>query len=137
MGEINSVTCKNPQCRYHAEVYSGPGFFLFRSQEKVKEGLLNGTIENPQALQYLKEGGVLCSVAAYLCPKCRELVTSKRLYMSIRVNSRSRKVVFPFGVPLCGACHTELTYIPNVRSSRVKCPKCGGPLQAELSAHYD
>ena len=136
MGNINSVTCRN--CGYHAETKAGPGFVLFRRQMKIEEGLLNGEINNPEALQYLKDGGSIASVAAYLCPCCKEFLTDDSVYFLVESPSkRTKEAVFPFGAPKCPVCNAELVYIPNIRSSKVRCPKCGGVLKAKLAALYD
>lgn len=140
MGEINHIRCK--QCGYKTFTRSGPGFTLFRKLKTTEEALLNGEIENQEALNCLKSEGKLCVVAAYLCPVCKEFCTSDQMYFITNLKysmygTLHYDVVFPFGKPKCSVCDTELIYIKNIRSSKVKCPKCGGELAAKLSGYYD
>ncbi|MGN0606977.1 MAG: hypothetical protein ACI4JM_10685 [Oscillospiraceae bacterium] len=140
MGEINQVRCK--KCGYFSKTRSGPGFSLFQEISRTKEAILNGEIENDEAFHCLKNGGKLSAVAAYLCPKCKIFTTNNQMYCltDFTVSPYGTihfEVIFPFGKPQCEICNSELLYIQNIRSSKVKCPKCGGELVSRLSGYYD
>ena len=39
MGIINSVTCTNKECRYHVELYEGPGMRLFGNMKNFEKSI--------------------------------------------------------------------------------------------------
>lgn len=140
MGVINSITCK--KCKYHAETREGGGFFLFAQLKRTEKALLNGEIQCDEALECLQSGGELANVAAYLCPDCKEFKTSNQIFCLTNIKESPfgtyrYDVLFPFGKPKCEICDSELVYIQNIRSSKVKCPKCGGELNAKIKGYYD
>ena len=46
-------------------------------------------------------------------------------------------VHFPFGIPCCDKCGTELQYVDEAFFDNIKCPKCGGKAFIELWGFYD
>lgn len=140
MGIINSVTCKS--CKYHAETRQGPGVVLYKQLKDTEKAILSGEIECEEARECLQNGGSLQNVAAYLCPECKEFVTSVHYFCFKKIRELPSgmiegEFIFPFGRPRCKTCDTELIHIPNIRSSYVKCPKCGGDLNAKKKGYYD
>ncbi len=139
MGEINCVTCR--QCRYHAETREGVGWIGFMNLKKTEKAILNGELQCGEALMRLQNGETLECGAAYLCPVCREFVSSNQLFCRKNVAEEGEDdkytYAFPFGLPKCETCDAELIFIPNIRSSKVKCPKCGGDLKARLAGFFD
>ena len=140
MGEYNSVTCRNPACRYHAMLQNGPGWASFSYLQDLKQAYLADCQKDPRIYRSLQEGYSFSCTAAYLCPTCREFVNHNAVFIpesSISSGKPSVQIYFPFEMPLCQKCGTALQFISNVRSSYVKCPKCGGDLKARIAGYYD
>ena len=115
---------------------------MFRVQRQTEVAVLNGEIKCEEALVCLKNGGIIDSVAAYLCPQCQEFMTNNQIFFHKKISESPQgrcyfEEIFPLGKPTCEKCGSELIYINNIRSSKVKCPKCGGDLASKLKAIYD
>ena len=141
MGLINSVTCKNKNCRYHAELYEGPGMIGFAKMLRYRDAILSGEIKNEDVKKRLQNGAEINTRAAYLCPDCRKFLNDNTYYLKENFVKSPfgtvRYVSFPFGKPVCPDCGAELIYIDNIRSGKVKCPKCGGDLKAKHIGYVD
>ncbi len=142
MGTKYSVTCKNKNCKYHVELREGPGMIGFANMMRFRDQILSGEFSNPSVAEKLKNGARIHTRGIYLCPKCKEFKSNDTYFLlenftespygTIRYD-----VTFPFDKPVCDVCDSELVYIKNIRSSKVKCPKCDSELNARLSAYVD
>lgn len=133
MADLITITCKNQACRYHAELRSGLNSGRFRRLRAFEKQLPEGTIP---------PGASLTTGGVYLCPQCRSFMDSDAFFLleNLRYTPFGTlrfDVSFPFGEPLCPACGSGLTYIRNVLSSTVKCPRCGGDLKARIAGSSD
>lgn len=142
MGILNNVKCRNPKCGYHAtNLREGPGMMGFARNCKRTEAILNGEENLPEVRKILEAGGKISSTAVYLCPKCRKFVSNDAQFLlEPKADERGRKrneVSFPFGTPTCSECGTELVLVPNVRSSKTKCPKCGNDMKTRIVGMFD
>lgn len=142
MGIINSVTCTNKECRYHAELYQGPGMGLFRNMKNFEKHILSGESDYPDIKERIENGARIGVRGIYLCPNCKEFQNSNVFYLvdNITVSPYGTvrcEIKFPFEKPICEKCNSEMVYVNNVRSSKVKCPKCGSDLKARLSGYVD
>lgn len=142
MGNINEIQCRNKDCRYHATIRTGPGVRLVSTMRRLETDILNGKEDNQEALKCLESGSNLHCGAGYLCSHCKELVQNDTIYCYELFKDDSGKLLnielhFPFGKPICDKCGNELIYLPNVRSSKVKCPKCGGELKSRIAGYFD
>lgn len=142
MGEILSVTCKNKACRYHAELWHGPSMRSFARLKMFEEEILDGKTDHEVVLQKLNDGARLEMGGIYLCPCCNEFRRSRDYYLHENITESPfgtirYDVSFPFGIPKCEVCGKEMTFIKNVLSSKVKCPKCGGELQSRPIGCFD
>ena len=142
MGELYSITCKNKACRYHTELRSGVGMIGFARMKNFEKDILEGKIENSVALKSIKEGAHIRACGIYLCPNCQELVNDSSYYLIENLTyspfgTPRYDVAFPFGEPHCARCGSKLEHIRNVLSSKVKCPRCNGDLNARKAGCFD
>jgi len=142
MGEIYSITCKNKSCRYHKELRYGPGMMTFAKMKMFERAVIEDEVENKDAAERLKRGARIQTQGIYLCPKCQEIMNHRQYYLkeylfTTPYGTERYDISFPFGKPQCPQCDTELIYIRNVLSSKVKCPKCGGDFSARAIGNYD
>ncbi len=142
MGEIFSITCKNKKCRYHKELRSGVGMIGFVEMKKFEEDILNGKIDNKIALESINNGAHIQACGIYLCSQCHEFINDKTYYLVENLSyspygTPRYDITFPFGKPYCKKCGSELEFIRNIRSSKVKCPHCNSELKSRLSTHFD
>lgn len=142
MGEKCSITCKNKECRYHKELRSGVGMFGFVEMKKFEKDILQGKIKNKIALESIKNGAQIHACGIYLCPQCHEFVSDDTYYLIENLTyspfgTARYDITFPFGKPHCENCGSELEFIRNILSSKVKCPHCNGELKSRISAHFD
>lgn len=142
MGRINSITCKNKDCKYHVELFEGTGMIGYSKMEHFRESIVSGDIPNPIVAKKIMDGAEIRTGGIYLCPKCKEFKTHSAYFL---VENLSRSpfgtlrydVTFPFETPVCDLCNSELIYIDNIRSSKVKCPKCGSELHTRAAGLWD
>ncbi len=142
MGIINSVTCKNKQCRYHIELREGPGMIGFAHMKQFEKSIVEGNVNNPDVKERLEKGAKMETRGIYLCPCCKEFKNDDTYFLIENITESPFGTIrydvrFPFGKPICEKCNSELIYIENIRSSKVKCPKCGSDLNARLSGYVD
>lgn len=142
MGIINRVTCKNKNCHYSLELYEGPGMKLFAYLKETEKKVLSREIDLQELKEKLLKGGKLMIRGIYLCPSCQKFLNDNSIYLMENITyspfgTLRYDISFPFGTPVCKDCNTELVYIDNVRSSKVKCPKCGSDLNARIAGHVD
>ncbi len=142
MGLIYHLTCK--QCRYHTEIREDPGMRLFVRTKELEDAILSGKEPASEQIRTLLENG--CSVSCvhpFLCPVCKTIETREDPYIfkPVRVTPhgtvREYRVHYIYGIPKCGKCQSELQFIPNARSSKVRCPKCSGTLHVSDIGYYD
>lgn len=142
MGEMYSITCKNKACKYHRELRSGVGMIGFARMKTFEEDILEGKVDNKEALESIKKGARIQASGIYLCPQCREIVNNSTYYL-IENSTYSTygtpryDISFPFEEPRCSCCGNKLEFIRNVLSSKVKCPRCGGDLNSRKAGHFD
>jgi|GEM_PF-3483646 len=149
MGTINSVTCCNKTCRYHAELREGSGVIVFARERRLEEKIRNGDIEgvNPKAVEIIRNAPKLPfkvqTVGMYQCDECREFLNIREPYVFDYEEYKeddSRFIVdgvyYLFQEPACPVCASRVRMIANIRSSKVKCPKCGDELSC-VSGYYD
>ena len=115
---------------------------MFAHSKKIEDDILSGKIVNQEALRLLKKGSNINTRAIYLCRKCKEFANNDTMYMQDNITispygTARYDVVFPFGSPLCEVCGSKLEYIKNIRSSNVKCPKCGGDMKSRIAGYTD
>ena len=142
MGSIYSVSCKDKNCGYHKELREGCGMLGFAEMMNFREALLNNESINTTACEKLKNGAKIMTKGIYLCQKCEDFKTSN-IYFLLENFTESPlgtvryDIAFPFGNPICDICNSELIYIKNILSSKVKCPKCGSDLKARMIGNTD
>lgn len=142
MGSIYSVTCKNKNCRYQKTLHEGPGMRAFAEMMNFRESILVDESSNPCASEKIKNGAKIMTKGVYLCPICKEFKDND-IYFLLENFTESPygtiryDVSFPFGNPFCDICNSELIYIKNILSSKVKCPKCDSILKARMIGHID
>ena len=143
MGIIFNLTCKNKICRAHWTLFEGEGMVTGYMIHRLNDRVKNGEVVNAEAMRCIKEGGRLHLGAIYLCTNCKELTSEDKAihgFVNVTVSPYGtvrKDVVFPFGKPHCRKCGRELIYIDNARSSKVKCPKCGGDLKVGGMGVFD
>ena len=142
MGKIYSVTCKNRNCKYHAELREGNGMFGFARMKQFENGLRSGEICNPIALDSLNNGGKMHGGGIYACPTCKEFKNSDTYFLVENLvyspyGTPRYDISFPFGEPRCKQCGDRLEFIRNILSSKVKCPRCGGELKGRHAGFFD
>ena len=142
MGQMISIVCENPTCRYHVALRQGTGMRGFSKKMDFRDGILNGEIENAVAKSLLEKGAQIRANGIYLCPHCREFQTNEIYFIADNLEDGPNDeilfdAVFPFGEPKCSKCQTEMTLIKDILSSDVKCPKCGGTLKPESIGFFD
>lgn len=142
MGVINSVKCKNKDCGYQASLREGPGMLGFAYMMTFRKQILSGEISNPTIAEKFKNGAKIMTRGIFLCPACKEFKNDNTYYLleNITYSPYGKKqydVTFPFGKPSCDVCNSELMYIKNVRSPKIKCPKCNGTLIAQIAGYTD
>ena len=133
MGTFYSVSCRNKACRYHVELYDGPGMWRFAWVKKLERKIKLGEKEVPEEIRtLLNTGKTLDCVANYLCPCCKEWTTRfdvpyvfEAKHVSPYGTIREYEVHYLYGQPKCEKCGADLVYILNPRSSKNKSPKCG------------
>ena len=82
-----------------------------------------------------ENGAKIMTKGIYLCPKCNEFINNNIYFLldnftETPFGTVRYDVVFPFGNPVCDICNSDLVYIDNICSSKVKCPKCDSALNA-------
>ena len=149
MGREVRVQCLDSCCNYSKELRYQPGWVGIARLGHFREELLAGEEDYPEAVEILQNGGELQSHGVYLCPKCKEHVTSKAFYCITYVSEAFEEytydgveediydVAFPFGIPKCDNCGTDLQYIDEDFFDSIKCPKCGGKALFEEYGLYD
>ena len=144
MGIFYHITCRNKECRYHAELREGNNMYQCRKAKQMTEQIRSGELKvsdkimqllelkvSDKIMQLLEAGNKIQFVANYLCPKCCEFQTRgepyllEELHVSPYGTIREYKLHYIYGTPVCETCGSELYHILNPRSSKVKCLKCG------------
>lgn len=133
----NHVRCTNHSCRYTIELREGPGGMLSSSRlYSLFKKIETGEVENNEALKYLNDGYRAHSGGIYLCETCKEFCENNIPYFEVDgsispFGTYRCDYKFPFGLPQCEDCGSTMVFIPNIRSSKVKCPKCGSDLMVK------
>ena len=114
----------------------------FAKTMKFRESILSNESLYPTVAGRLKNGAKIMTKGIYLCPKCNEFINNN-IYFLLDNFTESPfgtvryDVVFPFGNPVCDICNSDLVYIDNICSSKVKCPKCDSALNARKIGYTD
>lgn len=142
MGTIYTVTCKNKRCRYHVELWEGPGMFSFSKMKDFERSIINGEVNISDVKERIENGAEIDTRGIYLCPSCKEFTDSHVYFLRENITESPYGTIrydisFPFEKPLCEKCNSELIFIKNIRSSKIKCPKCGENLSSRLWGYFD
>ena len=142
MGRIISVSCRNKDCKYQSILYEGAGMIGFCKNQELRIEILDGRIKNDEALRCLRKNGTIESRGIYLCPDCRKFIYDKIQYCMYNITispygTKRYDVAFPFGKPICEVCGSDLLFIKNICSSKVKCPKCNSDLKTRVIGYTD
>ena len=142
MGEIYSITCKNKNCRYHAQLRKGVGMMGFARMRNFEKQIISGEVHNPAAQASINKGAKIRTGGIYACRKCKEFKRDDTYYLIENLvyspyGTPRYDVTFPFGEPTCDQCGDKLEFIRNILSSKVKCPRCGGELKSRPAGCFD
>lgn len=142
MGQMFSITCENPKCRYHADLRQGPGIIAFARAMNYRDSVVSGEIKNDDAKALFEHGAEIRTNGIYLCSHCKEFETNEIYFVADNLEDGPNDellydAVFPFGTPKCSKCNGEMTLIKDILSPDVKCPKCGSTLIPESIGFFD
>lgn len=129
----NTIRCRNDDCGYRSELREGPILEEYFKAADYLDAVKNGETNNNGILKCFDNNGVPFSGGIYVCDTCQEFSRDNTIYFeengSVSPYGTYRcDYVFPSGLPKCEKCGSEKRFIPNIRSSKVKCPKCGADL---------
>ena len=145
MGRFYSLTCMNKDCNYHVDLREGPGMRIFVDVKSMELAIKEGKYEAPEDIKRLIDKGFqFWVVYTFMCPTCKEYQTCKEpfIFEPILVSPygsvRDYKLHFLEDEPHCDECGSKLIFVPNPRSSKNKCPKCGiGEMEFHGWGYYD
>lgn len=148
MGRLVRAICLNPSCNYTKKLRYGTGWIEFANLWSFRESLLTGQENNPEAVKILRNDGELRSNGIYLCPTCKDFATSETYYCHVICEFFEEydydgseetvyDTVFPFGIPKCEMCGTDLQYIDEDFFGSIRCPQCGGSAVLEMYGFFD
>lgn len=108
----------------------------------IEKKILTGETNHPESLRMIHFGSKVQSGAVYLCQTCKEFMNHEALYLmdnlSISPYGTVRyNVKYLSDIPECPTCGRKLEFIKNIRSSNIKCPKCGGGLKSRIAGYFD
>ncbi len=135
MGTIFSVTCENKKCKYNTILCEGTSMLKFAELLEFQDAVISDAGSNSSIAQKLKNGAKIMTNGIYLCPECKEFKINNTYYLMDNITvspygTLRYDISFPFNIPACDICNSELVYVKNILSSKVKCPKCGNKLKA-------
>ena len=145
MGKFYYMTCRNKECRYRVQIREGEGMIGFARIMRLKEAILSGAEHvSPEIKQLLSDSFDLSGRGTYYCNECKEwkVISKPYIFESIHVSPygtiRDYKVHYIYDAPVCDVCGSKVEFIPNPRSSKNKCPKCGmDDMRYGAGGYYD
>lgn len=136
MNSENTVRCSNNNCRYKVELSEGTGALGYFRLLNYLKSVESGETDNKEVKKCLEKNAVPFYGGIYVCETCKEFSRDDILYFEANGTTSPYGTYrcdyeFPLGLPKCEKCGSEKTFIPNIRSSKVKCPKCGSDLRVK------
>lgn len=140
MGTYRQITCK--QCGYTVKVKQGPTVHMLGEMMKQEREILDNKSKYPEAAYYLEHDGKIGCAGVYLCAKCKEfrdldLIYIMKEYYAHSIDSTEEEAVYPFEKPYCSECGAEMKFIFDLEAENLRCPKCGGEIEAPISLWFD
>lgn len=137
MNCINAIQCRNGKCDYNIKLREGMDTTDLIMLGNYLKAVISGETANEQIQKCIEKHGIPYSGGLYVCETCKEFSRDDIIFfemdgMTSPFGTYRCDYEFPLGLPKCEKCGSEKRFIPNIRSSKVKCPKCGEALKVKI-----
>lgn len=133
----NTIRCRNRRCSYHVKLREGMDTNDLRILANYLKAANNDETIVEQIQECLEKHGIPYSGGLYVCETCKEFSRDDIIYFEMDGKTSPFGTYrcdyeFPLRLPKCEKCGSEKRFIPNIRSSKVRCPKCGEALSVKI-----